>query len=422
MGRSTTTEGTVSTSSPQSNPAEAAIHSRRRLIEAGAIVLLALMLNLAGNGRVSLWDRDEPRYAGCVREMRARSDWVYPTFNGLPRYQKPILIYWLMRAGFAIGGDNPFGARLASSLAGAGTCLLVWSLGRRMLGPRAGLAAALMLATAPIMVAESKLATTDATLTFLVVGCQFCLWELGRRDDAQFAIGFWVCLALATLTKGPVGLFLIAAATLVSWWWGGPTACWRRLRWRWGIAGFVLMVAPWYVTVGVISHGDFYRVAVKQQLVDRLTTVMEQHGGFPGYYMASSLLAFYPWSTFLPAAILAAYTRRRLEPNLGFLLGWIVGPMVLLECVRTKIVHYYVPSYPACALLAAWLVSMVMEQEVSLRRLPLGRTSTGLLAGIGIGLTVLLVALGVVLPTRLLLPCLALAVVTASGTLYALER
>src|SRR6185437_9251913 len=101
------------------------------------IVLLALTLNLAGNGRVSLWDRDEPRYACCVREMRGRADWLHPTFNNEPRYQKPVLIYWLMRAGFAIGGDNPFGARLVSAVAGVGTCLLTWGLGRRMLGPRA---------------------------------------------------------------------------------------------------------------------------------------------------------------------------------------------------------------------------------------------------------------------------------------------
>ena len=41
-------------------------------LEPFAIGLLALVLNLAGNGQTGLWDRDEPRYAVCVREMRAR--------------------------------------------------------------------------------------------------------------------------------------------------------------------------------------------------------------------------------------------------------------------------------------------------------------------------------------------------------------
>ena len=88
---------------------------RRRLREAVLIGLLALTLNLAGNARISLWDRDEPRYAGATREMRASGDWLRPTFNAEPRYHKPVLIYWLMMAGTALGGDNPFGARLVSA-------------------------------------------------------------------------------------------------------------------------------------------------------------------------------------------------------------------------------------------------------------------------------------------------------------------
>ena len=45
--------------------------------------------------------------------------------------------------------------------------------------------------------------------------------------------------------------------------------------------------------------------------------------------------------------------RRKKDPAVGFLLGWAIGPMILLECVRTKLVHYYLPAYPACALLVA---------------------------------------------------------------------
>ena len=71
-------------------------------LEALGIVLLSLALNLAGNARTGLWDRDEPRFAVCVREMRARGDWIFPVFNGEPRYHKPILIYWLMGLGTAL--------------------------------------------------------------------------------------------------------------------------------------------------------------------------------------------------------------------------------------------------------------------------------------------------------------------------------
>src|SRR4051812_13953906 len=300
---------------PELNPMQPPPGATRSLArEALLIALLALTLNLAGNGRVSLWDRDEPRYAGCTREMRVSGDWIHPTFNAEPRYHKPVLIYWLMLAGTALGGDNPFGARLVSSLAGAGTCLLVWAWGRRMLGARAGLLAALILATAPIVVAESKMATTDATPMFLVAGCQFALWELSQRSSWRAAAWFWTFLGLAILTKSPAGPVLIAASAAVSWWWGGPTAFWKRLHWRLGPLVCALIAVPWNVAILLHSQGEYYRVAVGYHMIRRMTSGIEEHGGFPGYYLVLGVLTCLPWSAMLPPALISAWSRRRESP------------------------------------------------------------------------------------------------------------
>jgi 4-amino-4-deoxy-L-arabinose transferase-like glycosyltransferase len=386
-------------------------------IEPFGIVLLSLALNLAGNARTGLWDRDEPRFAVCVREMRARGDWIFPTFNGEPRYHKPILIYWLMGLGTAVGGDNPFGVRLVSAVAGAGTVLGTWWLGRRMFGPRGGRLAALILATAPIAIAESKLATTDATLSLWLFGCQGCLWVLGRRPSHMAAALFWIMLSLATLTKGPVGPALIAASSLFAWWWGWPAVAWKRLHWRRGLVGFAILTAPWFLTISLVSAGEFLRVAVGRQIVDRLASDVEAHGGFPGYYPVVSALVFYPWSALLPAALVGAWMRRKTDPNLGFLLGWTVGPLLLLECFRTKLIHYYLPAFPACALLAAWLVLSVTADGVNIRRTALGRLAIAILVAIGLVGIVLLVAGTTLVPGGLRLPMLLVAVVMAAGTL-----
>ena len=388
----------------------------RKLVEAAGIFALALALNLAGNGRVGLWDRDEPRYASCTREMIGRGDWLRPTFNGQPRYHKPILIYWLMRAGYAVGGDNPFGARLVSALAGSATCLLAWRLGRSLFGPEAGLLAGLALATVPIMVAESKLATTDATLACLVVAAQGYLWGLNRRDSRGLALGFWASMALATLLKGPIGPAFVATSGLACWAIGGPTACWRRLRWRAGFGVFLAMTLPWFVAVGVASGGEFFRFAFRTQVVQRMATSMEQHGGFPGYYPVVSLAMFYPWSALVPAAFVAAWGRRRASPEFGFLLGWIVGPWLLLECFGTKLVHYYLPCFPSCAILAAWLVVEVARRGDKLRDWRLGTLATKLIGGMGALMAVALAVAGGIAPRPLLPPCLAMAGALATGT------
>jgi 4-amino-4-deoxy-L-arabinose transferase-like glycosyltransferase len=378
---------------------------------------LSLWINLAGNAGTGLWDRDEPRYAVAVREMRESGDWMIPTFNGEPRYQKPILIYWLMALGTWLGGDNPFGVRLASAVAGTGTCVLTGHLARRILGARAGLLAGIMMAVAPIAAGSSKLATPDATLALLLVGCQCCLWELERRPARTLAGAFWALLGLAFLTKGPIAPAFLLAAGGLAWWWGWPLSrLWQRLYPRYGLPGFVLLAAPWYIAVAIKTHGEFLRFAVGTQIVQRIATGMEEHGGFPGYYALLAIPAFAPWSVLLPAALAAAWRRRKENPDLVFLLGWVVGPWIFLECLQTRLIHYYLPAFPACALLVTWLVEAVADEEVTLRRLPLGRLGMGLLAGMGITISVFLMSAALIVPLHLRVHLALLASVMGVGT------
>ncbi len=125
-----------------------------------------------------------------------------------------------------------------------------------------------------------------------------------------------------TLLKGPVGPALVAVSGLLSWWWGGPAVAWRRVRWRLGLVIFAGLTVPWYVAVGVLSRGEFFRFAVQTQIVQRISTGLEQHGGFPGYYAVLSLPMFYPWSALVPAALVMAWsgggsTRRRASCSAG---------------------------------------------------------------------------------------------------------
>ena len=401
----------------------ASAQSRRKVVAEGLLIAAsALTIYLVGNGRVGLWDRDEPRYAVAVREMRARGDWIAPSFNGEPRYHKPIFIYWVMGLGTAVFGDNPYGARFGSAVAGAATCALTWWLGRRMFGPVAGRLGALVLTTAPIMVVESRFATTDATLAFFVTLAQVCLWTLNQRPSRLAAAGFWSSMALATLTKGPVGPALVAASGLAAWWFRGSSACWRRLHWRWGLALFAGLTLPWFVAIGIASKGDFFRFAVGVQMVQRATMKLEEHGGFPGFYPSTTMLTFFPWSALLPAALVGAWTRRKASPDFGFLLGWALGPLLVLEPFRTKLIHYYLPAIPALAVLVGWLLEAVARDVGSLRRWPGGRFAIGMIGGFGVAASAALVAGSFLVPGPMRWPIRAIAAVTATGTLVALAR
>jgi 4-amino-4-deoxy-L-arabinose transferase-like glycosyltransferase len=389
--------------------------------EAILIALVTLGLHLAGNGRTSLWDRDEPRYAGCAREMRVRGDFIHPTFNAEPRYHKPILTYWLMQAGVWVGGDNPFGNRLLSSVMGVGTCLLVWRLGRRMYGPWVGRMAALAMASSPLIVAEAKLSTTDATLFFFLTLTMTAVWELIQRPSRGWAGVFWVALALAVLTKGPVAPVFLVASAGVAWLWKSPPVPFRRLEWAWGLPLCLLIAAPWYVAIGIISKGEFYQVAMGKHVLYRMTTGMETHGGFPGYYIVGTLGGLYPWSALLPTALWAAWKRRRDDANLGFLAGWVLGLLIVLEIIRTKLIHYYLPALAGSALLVGWFIEAVAASGMNLRRWPAGRLAMALLLGVGLAAVGGLLAGTVILPSGLRLPCVVLALAIVAGTLAAVE-
>ncbi|MGP0068970.1 MAG: phospholipid carrier-dependent glycosyltransferase [Isosphaeraceae bacterium] len=391
-------------------------------MEALFIFLLAIGLNLAGNRGTGLWDRDEPRYAVSVREMRAKGDWISPSFNGEPRYHKPILIYWLMGLTTAVAGDNPFGARLVSGMAGAAAAVGVWWMGRRMFGPKGGWLSGLIFATAPIVVAESKLATTDATLMLWMLGCQASLWVLSRRPSRTAAAAFWILLSLAILTKGPIGPAMIGVSTLLAWWWGWPVPTRHRLHWRWGLPLLLILTCPWLVAVSIASQGEFLRFAIGRQIVHRVATEMEAHGGFPGYYPVVSILVFYPWSALVPAAIAGAWVRRKASPDLSFLLGWVIGPWILLECFQTKLIHYYLPAFPACALLVTWLVLAISAEGVNIRRRPLGRLGMALLVGTGLAMAAVLLAGSALVPGDLRWPMVVMGVLLIVGTLAGMLR
>src|SRR3954470_5930661 len=81
------------------------------------VILLCAALYLVGNGRVSLWDRDEPRYAQASRQMLQSGDWVVPQLLGQPRINKPPLIYWCQATAMRFLGDNAVAARLPSLIA-----------------------------------------------------------------------------------------------------------------------------------------------------------------------------------------------------------------------------------------------------------------------------------------------------------------
>src|SRR5471030_1044241 len=72
------------------------------------LALLGLLLWLPGILSLPALDRDESRFAQSSRQMVESGNWVDIRFGHVPRYKKPIGIYWLQSASTALlgGGDH----------------------------------------------------------------------------------------------------------------------------------------------------------------------------------------------------------------------------------------------------------------------------------------------------------------------------
>ena len=139
---------------------------RGTAVQIAIILLVTITVFFTNLGVPRLWDRDEPRNAGCAAEMLARNDWVVPIFNSQLRPHKPALLYWLMMSAYSVFGVNEFSARFWSALLAVGTCLATYMIGRRLFDSTIGLVSAIALATSMMFVVAARAATPDSVLVF----------------------------------------------------------------------------------------------------------------------------------------------------------------------------------------------------------------------------------------------------------------
>jgi 4-amino-4-deoxy-L-arabinose transferase-like glycosyltransferase len=205
------------------------------------LIAVASAIFLTNLGEARLWDRDEPRNAGCAAEMMARGDWVVPTFNDELRHQKPVLLYWLMMMAYSVLGQSEFSARICSALLGVGTVLATYGIARRLANPKIALLAGVILASNLMFTVAARAATPDSVLIFCstlalliyVVGTfkprtlktidarsELVIAPLEQNDAELRSPGNWfpqnyfcvaalyVVLGLGVLAKGPVGFLL----------------------------------------------------------------------------------------------------------------------------------------------------------------------------------------------------------------------
>ncbi len=332
-----------------------------RSIAAGCLVLLALALPifLSGIGSTGLSDPDEPYYALVAKEMRQSGDYLVPLFHGRPWFDKPILFYWVVLAGYRLLGVTEAGARIGSAFAAVGGVVAVFLLGRALVRSRlAAFGAGIILATSLEYVVLGRAAVTDMTLTLFVTLGMLSAARVLSGGGAPWAALSGAAFGLATLTKGPLGIVVPAAGLLLYVILARRTDMLRPAWLAAAGAGLLLTAGPWYGYMAIHYRDLLVGSFLGEGNVGRFLSP-EHRAAAPFYYAGIMLAGLLPWSGALPAALLnparpAAWSGERGpggRPGRLFLLCWFSAVVVLFSLAASKLPSYILPAFPPAALL-----------------------------------------------------------------------
>jgi 4-amino-4-deoxy-L-arabinose transferase-like glycosyltransferase len=426
------------------------ILSRRPNGGAATILIVsavALSFFLFRAGEMPLTDPDEGRYAEISREMAIGGDWVVPRLFGIPYLEKPPLLYWLTGIAFCTFGPSEIAARLAPALAGAFGVLFAGLFARRHLSSMAGTMTAIVLASTALYAALARTVLTDMPFAIALSGALFALYDYREAATKPLAaaLSFWLFLAAATLSKGPVAIVLCGLVIAADAAFGAhlsrqdssaddrsgrdgdvrSSQCLGR-SWRTLFAPTLLLSAPLFLALalpwfGIVQrrYPGFLSFYLWKEHLQRAAGA--EHAE-PLYWFVPWLLGgLLPWTPFAIAAAPAwriALEERSAEGRVvRFLLVWAVTVFVVFSLARGKLATYILPMFPPLAVLIGNFLDRVANARVSSRSSALAFGAAGLVLLVGgvaaiVGATIVSTGLGAAALTLLLAPVLAGGVAT----------
>jgi len=276
-----------------------------------------------------LLDDVDASHAQIAQHMDESHDWITMKVNGIRYLEKAPLPYWLDASLYPVFGQNVFATHLPNALALLACAWLAWLWAGRAWGRRAALYAALGILTSIGPFLFTRFAIPEALLSFLLLFALYCfLTGLEDRLPSRF-YGMWAALALATLTKGLIApvFFVAAAAPLLAL--SGQWRRWRELKPVTGLLLFLAIAAPWHILAGLANpdqghpvgnhptpgnvHGFWYFYFVNEHFLRFLgQRFPHDYNRLPFIaYWLLHLVWLFPWSLFLPAALVLAWGTRR---------------------------------------------------------------------------------------------------------------
>ncbi len=335
------------------------------------ILCAIVMIGARIFGPSALQRQDQPRTASYTADIAANGNWLLPRDMLGNTATKPPLVNWLGAPLLKLGFWTEWAVKMPMLLASLTTLLLtIWfanhSLGNRDLAFLAGIA---WLVNPANMSMIYHCRPDPVLIAFLTAA-----WILGTRivcdrDEPSLLVvaGFWICIGLAGLTKGPAALIPIIYLPLAARLIGGRWSLAHRGRWWWGLPLALGIFLAWAIPCVTYYHDAFYKTLLGHELIAHSLGLGPQFGNkhitSAGPIAALKLIwqnpvwfveRFSPWSLGAIAALIAIGWKKWFRHELAPAILWLFLVLIFFALSAHKTADYIQPAYPAAAILAAW--------------------------------------------------------------------
>jgi len=336
------------------------------------LLLIALLILGAGIGLRDPWPSDEPRFTLAAKQMVESGDWLFPHRGSELYADKPPMLMWAEAASFELVRWWRLAFMLPSLLAGLGTLLLVYDLGRRLWNRRTGLYAAGGLLLAFQFVYQSQRAQIDPLVVFLITAAN---WGLLRHLLAPPAPDtgakanwplYWFgcfCAGLGVITKG-VGFLALLMLVPYVWaacrGWDGVARHGHGAWWRWllGLVATLAAIALWLLPMLLAAHaraGDPAYAAYVNDILFHQTAKRYanawHHIHAWWYYVPILLFSWLPLSLLYPGCLPRWWQAlKQGDARVLLPLGWVLLVLLFFSASPGKRDVYILPALPMLAL------------------------------------------------------------------------
>ena len=350
------------------------------------IAFVGIILFFWGLGATGLIDETPAKFAAAGRSMSVSGNWLTPVSNGIPRFDKPPLIYWLMGLIYSIPNQSSwdplgsFAARFPSAISSLllmtilGETLLRWPQKKNINQRRTAVFTALSFALSPFVMIWSRTAVSDALLCGTFGLSMLLQWRCYVKPRQNSWVYAWIILGFAILAKGPVAIVLMMFSLFL---FGLFQNDFNRLRNHikpgYGILVAMTVSLPWFVIEYILEGNIFLKSFFGYHNFQRYTSIVNSHQEGIFFFGLMLIIASLPFTPLLILGIIKGgkeitnnFRNGSVKPSnslLIFSISWLFSVLIFFTLSGTKLPSYWLPAIPAAAIIVGQVENLEFKKE-----------------------------------------------------------